>query len=84
MLTRHVSLPYGEEMFTVLILICSTTIEQAACTSDNAYDVVRGPYARTISQCIQESQATIAATSLAPEPGKQYLKVVCASAQSPS
>ncbi len=71
-------------MFTVLILICSTAIDQAACTTSNAYDVVRGPYARSMSQCIQESQSTIAATSLAPEPGKQYLKIVCASAQSPS
>jgi hypothetical protein len=71
-------------MFTVLILICSTNVDRAACSSANAVDVVHGPNAHTLAQCVQESQSTIAATSIAPEPGKQYLKIVCAPAQAPS
>ena len=66
-------------MFKVLILICASTLDHAACTQQTATDVVRGPVARTINQCIQESQATIAQTSIAPEAGKQYMKVVCES-----
>ena len=68
-------------MFKVLILICASTIDHSACTPQTATDVVRGPMAKTISQCIQESQATLAQTSIAPEAGKQYMKVVCASQQ---
>ena len=68
-------------MFKVLILICASTIEHAACTPATATDVVRGPMAHTVNQCIQESQATIAQTSLKPEEGKQYMKIVCASQQ---
>ena len=66
-------------MFKVLILICAATIDHAACTPQTATDVVRGPVARSMQQCITESQATLAQTSLAPEVGKQYMKVVCAS-----
>lgn len=66
-------------MFKVLILICATTIDHAACTPQTATDVVRGPVARSIQQCIMEGQATLAQTSLAPEAGKQYMKVVCTS-----
>jgi len=65
-------------MFKVLILICASTIDHSACTPTTATDVVRGPVARTITQCIQESQSTLAQTSIAPEAGKQYMKVVCA------
>ena len=66
-------------MFKVLILICATSIDHAACTPQTATDVVRGPVAHSIQQCIMESQAPLAQTSLAPEAGKQYMKVVCAS-----
>lgn len=68
-------------MFKVLILICAVNVDHAACTPDTAVDVVRGPPAHSLSQCMHESQSTLAQTSLAPEAGKQYLKVVCASDQ---
>ena len=69
-------------MFKVLILICSVGIDRSACTPQTAVDVVRGPLAHTMSQCMHESQTTMALTSIAPEAGKQYMKIVCASVQS--
>lgn len=68
-------------MFKVLILICAVGLDRSACTPDTAVDVVRGPPAQTLSQCVHESQTTLAQTSIAPEPGKQYMKIVCASDQ---
>ena len=66
-------------MFKVLILICAMGVDHAACTKESAVDIVRGPPAHTLSQCMHESQTTLAQTAIAPEPGKQYLKVVCTS-----
>ncbi len=66
-------------MFKVLILICAVGVDRSACTPQTAIDVVRGPPAHTMSQCIHESQTTLAQTSIAPEPGKQYMKIVCTS-----
>ena len=65
-------------MFKVLILICANSVEHAACTPDTAIDIVRGPPAHSLSQCVHDSQATLAQTSIRPELGKQYMKVVCA------
>ena len=31
----------------------------------------------SLSQCLTESQTTLATTSIAPEAGKQYMKVIC-------
>ena len=61
-----------------MILICAIGLGRSACTPDTAIDVVRGPPARTLSQCMHESQTTMATTSIKPEIGKQYMKVVCA------
>lgn len=66
-------------MFKVLILICAVGIERDACTQDTALDIVKGPQARSMSQCMHESQSTLAQTALVPEPGKQYLKIICQS-----
>ncbi len=68
-------------MFKVMILICAVAVDRGACTPDTAVDIVRGPPAHSLSQCIHESQTTLARTTLAPEAGKQYMKVVCASDQ---
>ena len=68
-------------MFKVLILICAASVDRAACTPNTAVDVVRGPLAHSLSQCAHESQTTLAQTSLAPEAGKQYMKVVCTADQ---
>ncbi len=68
-------------MFKVLILICAASVDRSACTPQTAVDVVRGPMAQTMSQCVHESQTTLAQTSIAPEVGKQYMKIVCSSEQ---
>ena len=68
-------------MFKVLILICGVAVDRSACTQANAIDIVRGPLAHTMSQCLHESQTTLASTAIAPEPGQQYMKIVCASDQ---
>jgi hypothetical protein len=64
-------------MYKVMILICAMGVDHAACTPGTAVDIVRGPPAHTLAQCMKESQATLASTSIAPEPGKQYMKVIC-------
>ena len=64
-------------MFKVMILICAMSGDHAACTPETAIDVVKGPPAHTMSQCMHESQTTLAMTSIKPDPGKQYMKVVC-------
>ena len=68
-------------MFKVLILICAASLDHAACTPDTAIDIVRGPPARSLSQCVHESQTTLAQPSIRPEMGEQYMKVVCAGDQ---
>lgn len=68
-------------MFKVMILICAINVDHSACTPDTAIDIVRGPPAHSLSQCMHESQATLAMTSIKPEAGKQYMKVVCAGDQ---
>ena len=68
-------------MFKVMILICANSVEHAACTPATAIDIVRGPPAHTLSQCVHESQTTLAATTIKPEMGKQYMKVVCSGDQ---
>ena len=64
-------------MYKVMILICAMSVDHAACTPDTAIDIVRGPSARSMAQCMHESQTTLATTSIAPEAGKQYIKVMC-------
>ena len=66
-------------MYKVMILICAMAVDHAACSPSTAIDIVRGPPAHSLSQCMHESQTTLATTSIAPDPGKQYMKVVCAS-----
>ena len=68
-------------MYKVMILICAMAVDHSACTPSTAVDIVRGPPAHSLSQCMHESQTTLAATTIAPEPGKQYMKIVCASDQ---
>lgn len=62
-----------------MILICAASLDHTACTPKTAIDIVRGPVAHTVTQCIQESQDTLAQTSIAPVPNKQYMKIVCES-----
>ena len=64
-------------MLKILVLICSTSVDHAACDTTNAIDVVRSMQVSNPQQCGFMAQALMAQTSLAPDPGKQYMKVVC-------
>ncbi len=64
-------------MLKILVLICSSSIDHAACDATNAIDVVRAMQVSNPQQCGFMAQALLAQTSLAPEPDKQYMKVVC-------
>jgi hypothetical protein len=64
-------------MLKVLVLICSTSTSQADCDQNTAVDIVTAARASTPQQCGFMGQALLAPTSVAPEPGKQYMKIVC-------
>lgn len=68
-------------MFKVLILICAAGLDRSACNPNTALDVIRGPVAQTMSQCVHESQATAAQANIAPDPARGYMKIVCQGAQ---
>jgi hypothetical protein len=65
--------------FTVLILICSMSLDHAACQLDTARASVQGPHVASEMECGRLGQMTIAQTAaeVRPEPGKEYLKIVC-------
>lgn len=65
--------------FTVLILICSMSLDHAACQPDTARASVQGPRVASEIACGQVGMTTIAQTAaeVRPEPGKEYLKIVC-------
>jgi hypothetical protein len=65
--------------FTILILICSMAIDHSACQLDTARASVQGPHVASEIECGRVGQTTIAATAaeVRPEPGKEYLKIVC-------
>jgi hypothetical protein len=65
--------------FTVLILICKIGIAVADCRPDTARASVKGPRAPNEIVCGQLAQFTISNTAaeVRPEPGKEYLKIVC-------
>ena len=66
--------------FTVLILICAMTLDQAACQPSTATDVIRGPKVASEIECLRLAQPTLAAngSALAPRPGLEYVKIQCA------
>lgn len=65
--------------FTILILVCSMALDRAACQADTARAVLQGPHVASEIECGKIGQTTIAATAaeVRPEPGKEYLKIVC-------
>lgn len=64
-------------MLKVLILICPMSLDHAACDITTATDVIRAMRVSTPQQCGFTAQAMLAPTSLVPDRGQQYMKVVC-------
>ena len=64
-------------MLKILVLICPMSLDHAACDTTNALDVVRAMRVSSPQQCGFMAQALMAPTAMAPDPDKQYMKVVC-------
>ena len=64
-------------MYSILILICSTTLSHADCQSKTALDVVRGATVDNPMMCGLNAQTMVARTDLVQANGAQYMKVVC-------
>jgi hypothetical protein len=65
------------KMFQILILTCAMSISPADCQADNAVDMIRGPEVTNELMCGFHGQAFLASTSLAPRPGREYVKIQC-------
>ena len=63
-------------MLKILVLICPISVDHAACNASSALDVVRAMQVSNPQQCGFMAQALMAQTTIAPDPGKQYMKVV--------
>jgi hypothetical protein len=63
--------------YSILILICSTTLSHSDCQAKTAVDMVRGPTVDNAIMCALNAQAMIARTDLMQGDGAQYMKVVC-------
>jgi hypothetical protein len=63
--------------YSILILICSTTLSHSDCQAKTAVDMVRGPAVDNAIMCALNAQAMIARTDLMQGDGAQYMKVVC-------
>lgn len=72
--------------FTVLLLICSMGLSVDECRPDTARATIKGRHAPNEIVCAQIAQFTIADTApeVRPEPGKEYLKIVCARTGGPN
>lgn len=64
-------------MLKILILICPMAVDHAHCDRDTAIDIVQSMRVSSPQQCGFMGQAMLAPTSVVPEPGKQYVKILC-------
>ena len=64
-------------MLKILILVCPMAVDHAHCDRDTAIDIVQSMRVSSPQQCGFMGQAMLAPTSLVPEPGKQYVKILC-------
>jgi hypothetical protein len=71
----------GAQMYSILVLICSTALSHADCQAKTAVDVVRGPTVDNPMMCGLNAQTMIARTDLVQADGSEYMKVVCTRAK---
>ena len=64
-------------MLKILILVCPMAVDHMHCDRDTAIDIVQSMRVSSPQQCGFMGQAMLATTSLVPEPGKQYVKILC-------
>ena len=63
-------------MYSILVLICTTTLSHADCQAKTAVDVIRGPTVDNPLMCGLNAQTMIARTDLV-QNGTEYVKVMC-------
>jgi hypothetical protein len=68
-------------MYSILVLICSTSLSHADCQVKTAVDVIRGPTVDNPMMCAFNAQTMIARTDLVQDDGSEYVKVVCTRAK---
>jgi hypothetical protein len=71
----------GAQMYSILVLVCSTALSHADCQAKTAVDVVRGPTVDNPMMCGVNAQTMIARTDLVQGDGSEYMKVVCTRAK---
>jgi hypothetical protein len=71
----------GAQMYSILVLICSTALSHVDCQAKTAVDVVRGPTVDNPMMCGFNAQTMIARTDLVQGDGSEYVKVVCTRAK---
>lgn len=62
---------------SALLLICSIAQAPDDCTEQTALQIVRAPAATSEIQCLRDGMAFAASIAIKPEPGVEFLKVVC-------
>ena len=70
-------------MLKILVLICPMAVDHAHCNMDTAIDSIRSMRVSSPQQCGFMAQAMFAPTSIVPEPGKQYMKIMCVRDRTP-
>jgi len=63
--------------YSILILICSTSLSHVDCQTKTAMDVIRGPMVDNVMTCAFNAQTMMARTDLVQESAGEYMKVVC-------
>ena len=63
-------------MYSILVLICTTTLSHADCQAKTAVDVICGPTVDNPLMCGLNAQTMIARTDLV-QNGTEYVKVMC-------
>jgi hypothetical protein len=63
--------------YSLVILICSTTLSHSDCQPRTATDVVRGPDVDNVIMCGMNAQTMIAGTDFLQGDASQYMKVGC-------
>lgn len=63
--------------YSIIILICSTTLSHTDCQPNTANDVVRGPQVDNPVMCAMNAQMMMARTDLV-QGDNLYMKVMCA------
>jgi hypothetical protein len=63
--------------FTILILVCVTSLSHSECQPETALTVLRGPQVQNELMCGFLGQTTLAGGAVAPRPDREYAKIMC-------